>query len=91
VELVPYEIMKAKNISGNMRKMQSTTRLIPEGTGTRLEYHLEVKPNYWVPPLIGPAFIRAGVRDQFRAIVGEMARRQGVATPKPMSERTAGL
>jgi len=86
LELVPYEIMKAKNISGNMRKMQSTTRLIPEGTGTRLEYHLEVMPNYWVPPLIGPAFIREGVRNQFRAIVGEMARRQGVAAPKPVEQ-----
>jgi len=28
--------------------------LEPEGDGTRIVYHLEMEPNFWVPPIIGP-------------------------------------
>lgn len=76
IELMPIRTIKAKVVSGNMRKLESTMRVSPEGEGTRLEYHLELIPNYWVPPLIGPALIRRESRLQFEAIIDEMVRRQ---------------
>lgn len=77
IELAPIQkTMKAKGLSGNMRKLESTTRVSPEGEGTRIEYHLEFIPNYWVPPLIGPALIRRESRLQFEAIIEEMVRRR---------------
>lgn len=78
IELTPMQLMKAKGLSGNMRKLESTTRLSAEGEGTRVEYHLEFIPNYWVPPLIGPALIRRESRLQFEAIIEEMKRRRSM-------------
>jgi hypothetical protein len=84
VELVPEHTMRSKNVAGNMRRMDSTTRLSADPSGTRIDYHLEVAPDYWVPPLLGAAVMRSSVRDQFRAIVGEMVRRAPAeaATPR---------
>jgi hypothetical protein len=81
VELAPTQTIKAKGLSGNMRKLESLTRLSSEGDGTRLEYELLFIPNYWVPPLIGPALIRRESRLQFEAIIAEMVRRSGSEKP----------
>ena len=70
------ETVKAKGLSGNLRKLESTTRVSLEGEGTRLEYHLEFIPDFWVPPFIGPALIRRESRLQFEAIIDEMVRRR---------------
>jgi hypothetical protein len=75
IEMAPTQTIKAKGLSGNMRKLESMTRLSSEGEGTRLEYELVFIPNYWVPPLIGPALIRRESRLQFEAIIAEMVRR----------------
>jgi hypothetical protein len=32
----------------------SEWELISEGEGTRIRYHLEMVPSFWVPPIIGP-------------------------------------
>jgi len=32
----------------------SEWRLQPDGDGTRILYHLEMEPKFWVPPIIGP-------------------------------------
>jgi carbon monoxide dehydrogenase subunit G len=83
VELIPEHTMRSKNVAGNMRRMESTTRLFADPSGTRIDYHLEVAPDYWVPPLIGAAVMRGSIRDQFRAIVGEMERRAAAQGEKP--------
>jgi len=76
IELTPMQFMKVKGLSGNMRKWESTTRLSAEGEGTRVDYHLQFIPSYWVPPLIGPALITRESRLQFEAIIAEMKRRK---------------
>jgi Polyketide cyclase / dehydrase and lipid transport len=30
----------------------------PEGDGTRLVYRMEMEPNFWLPPFVGPWFLR---------------------------------
>lgn len=77
VELLPYEALKSRSIKGNMKKMETLTRLSAEGGGTRIAYHNEAVPDFWLPPLIGPAFIRHEVAEQFRAFIREMLRRKG--------------
>jgi len=32
--------------------------LEPDGTGTRMTYTLEMEPDFWVPPLIGPPLLK---------------------------------
>ena len=76
IDLAPIKTIKAKGLSGNLRKLESTTRVSLEGEGTRLDYHLEFIPDFWVPPFIGPALIRRESRLQFEAIIDEMVRRR---------------
>ncbi len=34
-------------------------RILPEGSScTRIQYHSEIKPDFWIPPLIGPLLIK---------------------------------
>jgi hypothetical protein len=30
----------------------------PEGNGTRLTYRMEMEPNFWLPPFVGPWFLK---------------------------------
>lgn len=75
IELLPNETIKSRLIKGNMKKMETLTRLTAEGGGTRIHYHNDAVPDFWVPPLIGPAFIRHETAEQFNAIIREMRRR----------------
>lgn len=77
VELSPQETLKTRMIKGNMKRMETLTRLAAEGNGTRILYHNEAVPDFWLPPLIGPAFIRHEVAEQFGAFIREMLRRSG--------------
>ncbi len=37
-------------------------RLLPEGHKTRLSYHSELVPDFWIPPVIGPYAVKAKLR-----------------------------
>lgn len=50
-----------------------------EAEGTRIEYRLDFKPDFWVPPVLGPMIIRAKLRSRAEAAadrVEEMANRR---------------
>lgn len=79
IELIPHETIKTRNLSGNMRKMESQTRISAEAGGTRITYRSVAIPDFWLPPLIGPAFIRHEVAEQFRFFIKEMIRRKNPA------------
>lgn len=85
ITLLPMKEILARQISGSSRRMESRMRLktLPDGT-TSLSYRVEVVPETRIPPLIGPAFVRHEVAEQFSAIIAEMQRRQtALATPAP--------
>ncbi len=82
VELSPYDTLKTHMIKGNMKKMETLTRLTAEGSGTRIHYHNEAVPDFWLPPLIGAAFIRHEVSESFGAFIREMLRRSGESSVK---------
>jgi hypothetical protein len=42
---------------------RSEWRLEPEGSGTRVTYELEMEPDFWVPPVLGPWFLKRKLRD----------------------------
>jgi hypothetical protein len=37
--------------------------LLPENGGTRIELTAQLRPAFWVPPLLGPLLIRQGLQD----------------------------
>ncbi|MDH4109953.1 MAG: hypothetical protein OEW35_16830 [Gammaproteobacteria bacterium] len=38
-------------------------RLVPEGEGTLLIYNFDMVPSFWVPPVIGPYYIKRTLRE----------------------------
>ncbi|MCJ7839098.1 MAG: SRPBCC family protein [Burkholderiales bacterium] len=82
VRLSPYQEIRGRMLSGNMKQSQSTTRLIADAGGTRVVYHLESIPEVWIPPLIGRALVEFETRARFRQLVGEILRRKALADAK---------
>lgn len=82
VHLTPYETVRGHLVSGNMKKNESTTRLIADATGTRVVYHLESIPEVWIPPLIGRAMVEMETRARFKQLVEEILRRKALADAK---------
>jgi hypothetical protein len=82
VHLIPYEMLRGRMVSGNMKKNESTTRLIADATGTRVVYHLESIPEVWIPPLIGRAMVEMETRARFKQLVEEILRRKALAEVK---------
>ncbi len=78
VQLKPYAEIVSHVISGDLKKVDGTTRLAPEGEGTRITFHSESIPNVWVPPGIGPTLIENETREQFGGIRAEILRRKTV-------------
>jgi hypothetical protein len=83
VLLTPYEKIQGRMLSGNLKKNQSTTRLITDSSGTRVVYHLESIPEVWIPPLIGRAIVEFETRARFRQLVEEILRRKASSAAKP--------
>ena len=79
IELVPTEKISSHVLSGSMKKLDGTTLLRADGSGTRVVYHAESIPNTYVPPVIGTTFIENESRHQFEEMRIEMLKRQSAA------------
>lgn len=82
VRLIPNEKMEGRLLSGNMKKNESTTKLLADGPGTRIYYHLESIPEVWVPPIIGRALVEYETRGRFEELLDEILRRKTLAKAK---------
>jgi carbon monoxide dehydrogenase subunit G len=67
--------IKTAQIKGNMRRVESTIAIEPDGKGTRILYHLEIVPSLFAAAVMSKKFVESEVSQQFTAIVGEMTRR----------------
>lgn len=76
IALSPPREIRAHGVGGNIKKMESVMRLETDGEVTRMKYHAEVWPDFWLPPLLGPSFVRHETAEQFSALIAEMLRRR---------------
>ncbi len=76
INLSPFSKIQERMISGNMRAMEETTQLLPEGNQTRIVYHANIIPNLWILRFAGQIFIENEARKQFQDIRNEMIRRE---------------
>lgn len=79
VTLEPEATIISRAVRGNVKRMEMETRFAPEGDGVRIRYRALTVPDFWIPPLIGPALMKSQVTDQFAALAAEMHRRRGAA------------
>ena len=76
IRLTPYDTIQSHMISGNMRKMEGTTRLVDENGRTRIIFHTDTVPGHWMPPIAGKLFIEHETREQFLEIRNEIVKRK---------------
>ncbi len=76
IQLTPFDKIQSHMISGNVRRMDGTTQLVEEGAGTRIVYHMDSIPGYWLPPIAGRQFIEHETRAQFQELRDEILRRK---------------
>lgn len=88
IEMAPLDSIKSHSLSGTLGRLDSLTRLKPDGGGTHIVYHATAAPEQSVP-LIGSALIRNEVRAQFESMRDEMLRREAGASSTLPSNRHA--
>ena len=90
MRLEPFDKIQSHMVSGNMRKMEGTTRLVDEGAQTRITYHTDSIPGVWIPPIIGKTFIEHEIREQFREIRDEIIKRKQTPSVDPQVTGSGG-
>ena len=75
MQLDPQKTVKATQIKGSMRSLESLMTLAADGGGTKLTYHLEMVPSGLAATVLSKDFLQHELSEQFTAIVGEMVRR----------------
>lgn len=78
ISLSPFNKIQERMISGNMRKMEEMTVLMPEDNQTRITYHADIVPGLWILRFAGQFFIENEVREQFQQIKDEIIRRKKI-------------
>jgi carbon monoxide dehydrogenase subunit G len=88
VNLVPFKEINERMISGNMRKMEETTQIIPEGDQTHISYHANIIPDMWILKYIGHVFIEDEAREHFQEFRDEVIRRKKIGYRPGMMKNT---
>jgi hypothetical protein len=78
VEVMADGRLLSRGISGSSKFMRSELRVVPiaQGDTCRLDYHIELAPDSWLPSSLGVNFMRHELAEQFNALVREMEKRQ---------------
>jgi hypothetical protein len=70
----------------DFRYATSEWKFEPEGSGTRVHYQMALEPDFWLPPFIGPAFLR---RILLRGGVEAVERIEELAQERALAEQSA--
>jgi hypothetical protein len=81
VELVPRREIRSRMISGDMKASAFTTSIVEVGGRLHIVNVGRYEPNLWIPPIIGPALIRAETQKQYGEIRAEILRRSALVHP----------
>ena len=67
-------------VAGNLEQMDGAWNIRGDERHCRIEYRADIKPAYWVPPVIGPVLMRRQVERQIDGLLAEIRRRAAEAT-----------
>lgn len=79
IDLKPYTEIVSRAVAGSVKEGTAITHLIPQASGTRIVYHSESVPNLWVPPGLGPTFVKSETTAQFERLRNEILKRKAAA------------
>lgn len=75
---------------GDFREGKGRWRLFPEDGGTRLVFDVDLTPNFWVPPALGPWLMRRKLADETFETARGMERMADPGPPRPPEEASSG-
>jgi carbon monoxide dehydrogenase subunit G len=81
IRLTPVREIRSKVVSGDLVSSEFVTTLVPDDGGTRVTCHGLLKPDRWIPPLVGPSIIESETRKQYAEIRSEVLRRRQRGEP----------
>jgi len=60
LEVVTPQFIRSRTVPerSDFKYSLSEWAFVPEGTGTRVTYRMEMEPNFWLPPFVGPWFLK---------------------------------
>ena len=82
IELVPNREIRSRLISGDLKASAFTTTIVEVDHRIHIVNIGNYIPNIWVPPVIGPALIKAETQKQFGEIRSEILRRSALIHPQ---------
>src|SRR2546430_14854408 len=91
VELVPYQEIRSRLISGDLKASAFPTRVVDDGTLIHVIHSGRYTPKIWVPPVIGPALIEAETRKHFGELRNEILRRNTLRAKAPSASLRSSL
>ena len=86
VELVPLTEIRSRLISGDLKASAFTTRIVDLDGLVHIRNSGRYTPNFWVPPLVGPALIEGETRKHYAEIRAEILRRAARQTASVASD-----
>lgn len=81
IELVPNREIRSRLISGDLKASAFTTTIVEVDHRIHIVNIGSYVPNIWIPPVIGPALIKAETQKQFGEIRSEILRRSALIHP----------
>lgn len=76
VEESPCSRVAFQAVKGNVKELRGEWRVAGDRSPVTILYATHLEPDFWVPPLVGPALIRADVEAQMIGLAREMVRRK---------------
>lgn len=80
--MTPFEKFESRFLEGNMKRMDSSTRLESNGGVTRIRYVAEAEPDTVLPLGLARSSIESGTRGHFKEMTREVLRRKALAPAK---------
>ena len=71
----PPSVIRFRAVDGNLRRLETEVRIVEDDNTIVLIYRSTIEPDFWVPPLIGTAIVRAGIRGKLISVAEEIDRR----------------
>ena len=65
-------------VAGNLEVMDGRWQVRGDQAACTIDYHADLRPAFWVPPLVGPLLVRRQVRNQLEGLRSEIDRRAGL-------------
>ncbi len=88
VSLTPQRLITTHGVSGDVKRLDSSTELRPREGGVQLRYHVAFEPTRPLPSFLGNSALKRQTADNFNAFIREMIRRQDNASRRSASGPT---